>query len=136
MVVVWCVVDLFIICVCEYCKRKIKESKTPPARSAYHERAHEIILGNWSLPNSYKRENLEVQLIALVRRDGRILKVTVKRSSGNSEFDGFAVRAVRKSNPLPPFPEDYTSDQVEIMFSFRPDDLLTPTREIHQKARR
>lgn len=47
-----------------------------------------------------------VVLAIRVRHDGRIERVSVRRSSGFEQFDTLAVRAVRDANPLPPPPPE------------------------------
>ncbi len=49
-----------------------------------------------------------------IHRNGAITKIVIEKPSGNALFDEFAVRAVKKSTPLPPFPEELREDRLEV----------------------
>ncbi len=64
---------------------------------------------HWDFPREliYDLRQGIVVLLVRVRHDGRVQRVTVRRSSGFQAFDEFAVRAVHQANPLaPPPPEE------------------------------
>lgn len=48
-----------------------------------------------------------------VRRDGRIDRLQIRKSSGNGELDKAATDIMRKAQPLPPIPERMHTDRVE-----------------------
>ncbi|MBP8644743.1 MAG: TonB C-terminal domain-containing protein [Syntrophobacteraceae bacterium] len=93
------------------------------ARRLYYTEIWNAIRQQWTLPESLKSQKLEAVLVVVVRRDGKILDIRFERKSGQPLFDESAMRAVRKADPLPPFPEIYSPLQEEIGLRFRPEDL-------------
>jgi colicin import membrane protein len=57
-------------------------------------------------------------VVVKVRQDGTILKSWFIDRSSNAIFDASVIKAVERSNPLPPFPEGYNKrqDEMEIRF--------------------
>jgi TonB family protein len=64
-----------------------------------------------------------VRLVIL--RSGGVKEIEVVRSSGSSMIDNIAVRAIRQSQPLPPFPNLLAEPSLELMLRFVMD---TPKR--------
>jgi TonB family protein len=58
-----------------------------------------------------------------ILRDGTVQQPVIERSSGVSFFDQAALRAVVRSAPLPPLPEDFQDEYLEIGlgFHFQPE---------------
>jgi len=83
------------------------------------------IKSNWSYPVALAsprvREDLEAVVLLNVKNDGTILKSWFKKRSSNIIFDQSVMKAVERSDPLPPFPEGYrkTYDDIEINFNLR-----------------
>ena len=81
------------------------------------------IKGNWSYPvaitSPKNRKDLEAIVIVKVKNDGTILKFWISKRSANAIFDQSVLKAVERSDPLPPFPEGYrkTFDEIEINFN-------------------
>lgn len=90
------------------------------AQRLYYTEVWNAIKRQWALPSMLRSSHLEAVIILVVRRDGRILDTSFEKRSGNDAFDESALRAVRKANPLPPFPEIYSPGKVEIGVRFRP----------------
>jgi colicin import membrane protein len=88
----------------------------------YQLAVEEQIKSNWSYPvaliDPKKRKDLEAIVLVKVRQDGTIVKSWFKKRSASAIFDGSVLKAVERSDPLPPFPEGYTktSDEIEIRF--------------------
>jgi len=78
------------------------------------------IYSNWAYP---ERKELKATIVLTVRRDGTILETKIKRRSGDPLFDESALKAVKRSDPLPPFPEIYKKSYVEIDIFFNPQNL-------------
>ncbi len=83
---------------------------------------YERIKGNWSYVSLLGPDNKKdfIAIVELqVKRDGTVLKTKVTRSSGNAQFDESVLKAIKRSTPLPPFPEGYrkTYDEIEINFN-------------------
>lgn len=80
---------------------------------------------NWAYPVALvgpdASKELEATVILTVKRTGEILKWEFKKKSGNAIFDQSVIKAVERSNPLPPFPEGYirSFDEIEINFNLR-----------------
>jgi len=83
------------------------------------------IKSNWSYPaviaDPSKREELEAIVVLRVRRDGRISESRFKKRSGDAMFDESVMRAIERSDPLPPFPEGFLKsfEEIEINFNLR-----------------
>ncbi len=92
------------------------------ALQLYRAEVEEKIKSNWSYPTALNsKEDLEAVIVLLVRRTGEIMDIDFKKRSGNRIFDESVIKAIKRSDPLPPFPEGYTrdSDEVEVKFNLR-----------------
>jgi colicin import membrane protein len=58
-----------------------------------------------------------------VKRNGTIMKTEIKKRSSNPIFDQSVIKAIEKSDPLPPFPEWYKKSYDEIEINFNLKDL-------------
>jgi len=77
------------------------------------------ISGEWSPPPVLLEEAVVGAIVQFhVTRRGSIEAVEIEKSSGNSQFDQAALRAVYNSNPLPPLPEGLSDDRLKVHFSF------------------
>jgi len=89
----------------------------------YQMAVEEQIKSNWSYPvaliSPKKLRDLEAIVVIKVKEDGTIMKSWFKERSSNSIFDGSALKAIERSDPLPPFPEGYRKsyDEIEIRFN-------------------
>ena len=56
-----------------------------------------------------------------VKNNGAILESWFRKRSSNVIFDQSVLKALERSDPLPPFPEHYrkTYDEIEINFNLR-----------------
>lgn len=89
----------------------------------YGDRVKQTISRNWVFSEAIRAQGLETRVMVVINREGSILDLRVEKSSGNSIFDESAVRAVRKSAPLPPLPQVITYPKVEISLRFSPEGL-------------
>ncbi|MDC4223870.1 MAG: TonB family protein [Candidatus Manganitrophus sp.] len=77
------------------------------------------ISGQWSPPPVLLEEEVVGAIVQFhVTRRGSIESVEIEKSSGNSQFDQAALRAVYNANPLPPLPEGLSEDPLKVHFSF------------------
>lgn len=77
------------------------------------------ISGQWSPPPALLQEELVGAIVQFnVTRRGIIESVEIEKSSGNSQFDQAALRAVYNASPLPPLPDGLTDDPLKVHFSF------------------
>jgi len=89
----------------------------------YQMEVEERIKSNWQYPvaltSPSKRKDLVATVVVMVSQDGTILKSWFIDRSSNAIFDASVMKAVERSNPLPPFPEGYNKrqDDMEIRFN-------------------
>lgn len=69
------------------------------------------------------RKDLMTVLVIKVLPNGEIVDIWYERRSGNANFDDVAFKAVKKSNPLPPLPKEYTRPYYEVGLVFTPAGL-------------
>jgi len=70
-----------------------------------------------------KRTDLEVTVRFGIQESGEIVGLRVIQSSGDPSYDDSVFRAVKKASPLPPPPENYRKDFMDVELTFRPTDL-------------
>ncbi len=61
----------------------------------------DIIKRHWKLPQFLLEQTLQCRIQLFLTRGGQILKVEIFESSGNSEYDHFALSSIKKSAPFP-----------------------------------
>ena len=82
------------------------------------------IRSHWSYPVAVQStKNLETTVLLKVKMDGTILNTWVKKRSSNSIFDQSVIKAIEKSDPLPPFPEGYRKSYEDFEITFNLKDL-------------
>lgn len=82
------------------------------------------IKGNWSYPVALQiPKDLEAIVVLKVKNDGTILRSQLKKRSSNPVFDQSVLKAIERSDPLPPFPEGYRKSHDEIEINFNLKDL-------------
>ena len=93
---------------------------------AYSDIISQRVSGNWSRPPSARR-NMEVELLIKLVPTGRVVGVTVAKSSGNAAFDRSAEQAVLKANSFPELkniePRVFEKYFRNFRMVFRPEDL-------------
>jgi colicin import membrane protein len=91
----------------------------------YQETVKSHIEDNWSYPSAIQnRKDLEVTVNLKIREDGTIMKYEFVKKSGDSIFDQSVLKAVERSNPIPPFPEGYEKSYDEFEFRFSLKELM------------
>lgn len=88
----------------------------------YYNQILDSVQKAWVVPEDMARSKntLIVVMSVQIRKDGRVDKVWIEESSGNSYFDETARRAVAKAQPFPPPPE--VSDNGLFEFGLRLHD--------------
>jgi TonB family protein len=71
---------------------------------------------NWIPPED--REDKTVILLFTIAKDGRLLNIQTKRSSGYGNADQAAKAAVERSAPFRPLPSEYRSGSINVEFTF------------------
>jgi TonB family protein len=91
--------------------------------SDYYDSIWAKIKKEWTLPENLPkgRTTLETTIVIVIDREGKIQKSWFERKSGNSLFDQRAMRAIKKAEPLPPIPKEFSDSTLEMGFRFHPD---------------
>jgi TonB family protein len=89
--------------------------------SLFIERIRSEIHDKWTLPQSFSLdEGLRTVLVFKIDERGKVYDVKVEKSSGNTAFDDFCVKAVYKAAPLTPPPPELLevakTEGVEVTF--------------------
>jgi len=89
--------------------------------SLFIERIRSEIHDKWTLPQSFSLdEGLRTVLVFKIDERGKVYDVRVEKSSGNTAFDDFCVKAVYKAAPLTPPPPELLevakTEGVEVTF--------------------
>jgi TonB family protein len=81
-----------------------------------------LVRKNWFAvwPESARLGNRGVvQIQFTIARDGHVAKLVIATESGTRALDLAAVAGVDASQPFPPFPKEFTGQQVRLQFAFR-----------------
>ncbi len=80
---------------------------------------------NWAFSQEMARGNTELEAVIIVKimRNGEIRDLWFEKKSGNTYFDNSALKAVNKSDPLPPLPAGYIGPFYEVGFRFNLSEL-------------
>ena len=98
-------------------------SETGMAIRLYQMEVAERIKQNWSYPvaisNPGENQAIEAVVVVTVKENGTIIGFSVKKKSSSALFDASVLKAIERSDPLPPFPDGYrkSSDDIEIRFN-------------------
>jgi colicin import membrane protein len=87
----------------------------------YYNRMLQLIKEQWTWVG--KKSDLVVIVRYSVQEDGEITGLKIVQRSGQASYDDSVVRAVKKVSPLPPPPESYRKDYMDVEISFREKDL-------------
>lgn len=69
------------------------------------------------------RTDLVSVIVIKIMQNGEITDIWFEKKSGNAYFDDSVYKAVKKSNPLPPLPREYTRPYYELGLIFTPKGL-------------
>jgi TonB family protein len=89
----------------------------------YYDSIWAKIKKEWTLPENLPkgRTTLETTIVIVIDREGKIQKSWFEKKSGNTLFDQRAMRAIKKAEPLPPIPKEFSDTTLEMGFRFHPD---------------
>ncbi|OGP94466.1 MAG: hypothetical protein A2157_06920 [Deltaproteobacteria bacterium RBG_16_47_11] len=89
----------------------------------YYSTIWERIKREWTLPGDLPKEKttLETIIIIVVERDGKIQKSWFEKRSGNPLYDQSTMRAIKKADPLPPIPKEFSDNTFEVGIRFYPE---------------
>ena len=90
----------------------------------YRIKVESWIKSNWSYPVALSsRRNLEAVIVVRVKSNGAILKSFFTKRSLNSIFDSSVLKAIERSDPIPPFPPGYLKRSEEFEITFNLNEL-------------
>ncbi|MBF0376852.1 MAG: cell envelope integrity protein TolA [Desulfamplus sp.] len=74
---------------------------------------------NWSFNEKLAgaENKIEVRILIKILQNGEIRDIWFETRSGNAHLDDSALKAVKRSNPLPPLPSGYTSYDIGLIFT-------------------
>ncbi len=77
----------------------------------------------WTLPGDLPKggRNLEAVIVVVIDRSGKIQKSYFEKKSGNSHYDQSALRAIKKAEPLPAIPKEFSDETFEFGIRFYPE---------------
>ena len=80
---------------------------------------------NWAFSQALagNQENLEAVVIVKIMRDGEIRDVYFETKAGVRYFDESVMKAIKKSNPLPPLPEGFLRPFYDVGLRFNLSEL-------------
>ena len=80
---------------------------------------------NWAFSQQLAGQSLELEAVLAIKilRNGEIEDIWFDKRSGNDYLDESAYRALVKSNPLPPLPNEYIGSSYKIGLIFGPKGL-------------
>jgi colicin import membrane protein len=111
-------------------KEEVAQVAPKPSRAVidlklrtYYNTIWQRIKEEWILSPSLleESEDLETVIVIKVQRDGGIVESWFEKKSGSLAYDESAMRAIKKANPLPPFPQELGEDFLEIGIRFHPE---------------
>ncbi|MFH1262694.1 MAG: cell envelope integrity protein TolA [Pseudomonadota bacterium] len=82
-----------------------------PVFTEYKDRIRQIIIRNWIWIQ--QRGAMKTEVIFTIDEQGNISNLSVSKSSGDPSFDASALRAVRKSSPLPAPPDEIAQSLIK-----------------------
>jgi colicin import membrane protein len=77
----------------------------------------------WTLPENLPKGkiDLETTIVVIIDREGKVRKSWFEKRSGNGLYDQMAMRAIKKAEPFPPIPKEFSDNTFEIGIRFHPD---------------
>jgi colicin import membrane protein len=90
---------------------------------AYYTMLWAKIKAEWTIPENLPKggADLETVIVVIIERDGKVQKSWFEKKSGNSLYDQMAMRAIKKAEPLPPIPKEFSDNTFEVGIRFLPD---------------
>jgi TonB family protein len=77
----------------------------------------------WTLPENLPKGKIDLEaiIVVIIERDGKVQKSWFEKGSGNALYDQMAMRAIKKAEPFPPMPKEFSDETFEIGIRFHPD---------------
>jgi TonB family protein len=92
--------------------------------SWYNDAVASKIYRCWHTPSKITVETEECTVVVRfkIARDGSVSILGIDRKSGSEVLDRSALQAIRDAQPLPPLPQDYKGDSLEVCMTFVPEE--------------
>jgi TonB family protein len=89
----------------------------------YYDMIWAKIKKEWTLPEEFPqgKTDLEAIIVIVIERNGKIQKSWFEKRSGNAFYDQMAMRAIKKAEPFPPIPKEFSDETFEIGIRFHPE---------------
>ena len=92
-------------------QQAIRQARVGRALSQWERDVIRVLRNNIRLPPGVP-EDLVARVIIQVLEDGTVMNARLADRSGNSTYDQEVVRAIERSNPLPPIREPLLMDEI------------------------
>ncbi|HRZ87512.1 MAG TPA: energy transducer TonB [bacterium] len=78
------------------------------------------IADNWEEPSGLLVQSDTVSVVVFFRvdRSGAVSNLSIKTSAGREDIDNSVIEAVKRAQPLPPLPDEYKGDFLDINIKF------------------
>lgn len=87
---------------------------------AYYDQIWGLIRSAWVLPEGVATEGKLLTVVGIkISPNGDVEQFWIEKKSGNEYYDQSALRAIRKSTPLPALPEELGKEPLEVGINFR-----------------
>ncbi len=89
---------------------------------SYNDAVASLIYQAWQPPSKTPadKENVTTVIRFAIARDGAVSNARVEKRSGIGVLDASALQAIKDSSPLPPLPDDFTGESLEVVMTFVP----------------
>lgn len=89
---------------------------------SYNDAVASLIYQAWQPPSKTPadKENLTAVVRFQIARDGGVSNPRVEKKSGSEVLDSSALQAIKDSSPLPPLPDDYAGESLDVCMTFVP----------------
>jgi TonB family protein len=94
---------------------------TDPRFQGYFRKVRDRIKATWTYPSAAGARGIEGTVVVEFRigKNGHLESADVRRSSGATILDEYAIRAVQVAAPFPPVPDDVAMERLTIESTFR-----------------
>ncbi len=90
------------------------------AAQQYYSLIWQKIQSSWLVPANMadRSYGYETVVSITIHKNGTVTNLVIEKSSGNTYFDQTAIRAIKRSIPLPPFPPSWLQKSIDIGIKF------------------
>jgi TonB family protein len=100
--------------------------ESSPLESKFNEYYNTLwgkIKERWTIPENLRKEmaGFETVIVLKIDRGGKVQEMRYEKRSGNPQYDQIAWQAIKKAEPFPPIPDEFSANTLEIGIRFHPD---------------